>query len=191
MGCRTLFNTCCHTIDAQLLMESESCTRKYKHNDNSQFHIMTCQILYFTYRLDIGTVHCTLSQAVRFFQQIKSNTFTTESIRSKVNTVVGWEANRVSQRAHNATSGTFYVSMCEIYYSMSSTYILYLGSTLFGYYLLFRIKLDLRQITLCKTRRATNAWHSCTVVHLHSVQCTLVQCVESNRALLRKHCFVK
>ena len=139
VGCRTLFNTCCHTIDAQLLMESESCTRKYKHNDNSQFHIMTCQILYFTYRLDIGTVHCTLYQAVRFLQQIKSNTFTTESIRSKVNTVVGGEANRVSQRAHNATSGTFYVSMCEIYYSMSSAYILYLESTLFGYYLLFRV----------------------------------------------------
>ena len=113
MGCRTLFNTCCHTTDAQLLMESESCTRKYKHNDNSQFHIMTCQILYFTYRLDIGTVHCTLYQAVRFLQQIKSNTFTTESIRSKVNTVVGGGANRVSQRAHNATISRLVHSMFQ------------------------------------------------------------------------------
>ena len=25
VGCRTLFNTCCHTIDAQLLMQSEFC----------------------------------------------------------------------------------------------------------------------------------------------------------------------
>ena len=138
-----------------------------------------CQILYFTYRLDIGTVHCTLYQAVRFLQQIKSNTFTTESIRSKVNTVVGGEANRVSQRAHNATSGTFYVSMCEIYYSMSSTYILYLESTLFGYYLLFRIKLNLRQITLYKTRRATKAWYSCTVVHLPSVWNQTEPCFEN------------
>ena len=113
VGCRTLFNTCCHTIDAQLLMESESCTRKYKHNDNSQFHIMTCQILYFTYRLDIGTVHCTLYQSVRFLQQIKSNTFTTESIRSKVNTVVGGGANRVSQRAHNATISRLVHSMFQ------------------------------------------------------------------------------
>ena len=146
----------------------------YTHNFTSW-----CQILYFTYRLDIGTVHCTLYQAVRFLQQIKSNTFTTESIRSKVNTVVGGEANRVSQRAHNATSGTFYVSMCEIYYSMSSTYILYLESTLFGYYLLFRIKLNLRQITLYKTRRATKAWYSCTVVHLPSVWNQTEPCFEN------------